>query len=115
MQREKGVHMTRILQLGQQLHAKQKLVLEIHHLKVQLEEIEVIKTVSRENDPTRIEKFDSMLEELKYKIEEMEEMESLNQALIIRESRSNKELEDARDELLKVCRTTIAKCTICCR
>ncbi|KAF3330741.1 paramyosin, long form-like protein [Carex littledalei] len=99
--KEKEAHMKRILQLEQQLHTKQKLELEIHQLKVQLEEIEVMKNVGREDDPAWIEKFESMQEELKDKIEEMEEMESLNQALIIRESRSNEELEDARDELLK--------------
>lgn len=99
--------MKRILQLERQLHTKQNLELEIHQLKVQLEEIEVMKNVSREDDPARMTKSERMQEELKDKIEEMEEMESLNQALIIRESRSNEELEDARDELLKVCRTTI--------
>lgn len=101
--------MKRILQLEQQLHTKQKLELEIHQLKVQLEEIEVMKNVGREDDPAWIEKFESMQEELKDKIEEMEEMKSLNQALIIRESRSTEELEDARDELLKVCTITIAE------
>ncbi|KAJ4819975.1 XH/XS domain-containing protein [Rhynchospora pubera] len=99
--KEKEAHLEKTIQLEQQLHVKQNLQLEIHQLKIQLEKFEAMKNIGREDDAAWMEKHKIMQEELKDKIEEMEEMENLNQALIIKESRSNQELEDARDELLK--------------
>lgn len=42
-------------------------------------------------------------EDLKDKEEELEALESLNQALVVRELKNNDELQDARKLLFKVC------------
>nr|CAD1826795.1 unnamed protein product [Ananas comosus var. bracteatus] len=95
--REKEAALKKILQLEKQLDAKQKLELEIQQLKGKLE---VMKHMGGEEDSAVKKKIDEMSEQLKDKIEEMEDMEALNQTLVIKERKSNDELQEARKELI---------------
>ncbi|XP_021749571.1 protein INVOLVED IN DE NOVO 2-like [Chenopodium quinoa] len=87
----------RILQLQNQLEAKQALELEIEQLRGKLN---VMKHVGDEGDMEVIQKVDSMLKDLREKEESLEEVESLNQTLVVTERMSNEELQDARKELI---------------
>lgn len=87
----------RILQLQNQLEAKQALELEIEQLRGKLN---VMKHVGDEGDMEVIEKVDEMLRDLREKEENLEGVESLNQTLIIKERMSNEELQEARKELI---------------
>ncbi|MQM06123.1 hypothetical protein Taro_038945 [Colocasia esculenta] len=95
--REKEAALRKILQLEKQLDAKQKLELEIEQLKGK---VQVMKHMGGEEDMAIKKKLEEMDEELKDKIEEMELMENMNQALLIKERKSNDELQDARKELI---------------
>ena len=55
-----------------------------------------------EDDSAVKQKMEEMSEELKEKIEEMESLEALNQALVVKERMSNDELQEARTELIRV-------------
>lgn len=99
MQREKEAALKKILQLEKQLDAKQKLELEIQQLKGKLE---VMKHMGGEEDSAVKKKIDEMSEQLKDKIEELEDTEALNQTLVIKERKSNDELQEARKELIMV-------------
>lgn len=95
--KEKEDALKKILQLEKQLDAKQKLELEIQQLTGNLN---VIKHMGGEEDSGLKKKMDEMGEELKDKIGEMEHLEALNQALVVKERKSNDELQDARKELI---------------
>ncbi|KAJ4749354.1 XH/XS domain-containing protein [Rhynchospora pubera] len=95
--REKEDALKKILQLEKQLDAKQKLELEIQQLKGQLQ---VMKHMGGEEDSTVIQKMEELTGELNEKIEEMEAMEALNQTLVVKERKSNDELQEARKELI---------------
>ena len=99
MQREKQVALQKILKLQQQLDAKQKLELEIQQLKGKLE---VMKHMPGEEDSESKKKIKELTEELQDKYDEMEYMESMNQTLLIKERKSNDELQNARNELIAV-------------
>lgn len=99
MQREKQVALQKILKLQQQLDAKQKLELEIQQLKGKLE---VMKHMPGEEDSESKKKIKELTEELQDKYDEMEYMESMNQILLIKERKSNDELQNARNELIAV-------------
>jgi hypothetical protein len=99
LQREKEDALKKILQLEKQLDAKQKLELEIQQLKGQLQ---VMKHMGGEEDSTVKQKMDELTSELNEKIEEMEDMEALNQTLVVKERKSNDELQEARKELISV-------------
>jgi FKBP-type peptidyl-prolyl cis-trans isomerase len=99
MQREKQVALEKILKLQQHLDAKQKLELEIQTMKGKLE---VMKHMPGEQDSESKKKMDELTEELKEKVAESEEMEALNKALVIKERKSNDELQHARKELIDV-------------
>ncbi|KAF8780036.1 hypothetical protein HU200_002003 [Digitaria exilis] len=96
-QREKQAAMGKIIKLQQQLDAKQKLELEIQQLNGHLE---VMKHMPGEKDSESKKKMKELSEELQDKYDEMEAMESLNQTLIIKERKSNDELQNARKELI---------------
>ena len=98
MQREKQAALEKILKLQQHLDAKQKLELEIQTMKGKLE---VMKHMPGEQD-SESKKMDELTEELKEKVAESEEMEALNKALVIKERKSNDELQHARKELIDV-------------
>ncbi|GAB2299828.1 hypothetical protein Dimus_033880 [Dionaea muscipula] len=87
----------RIMQLQNQLEAKQALELEIEQLRGALN---VMKHVGDEGDMEVMEKVDTMLKDLREKEGELEEVEVLNQTLIVKERMSNEELQEARKELI---------------
>ncbi|KAJ4756886.1 XH/XS domain-containing protein [Rhynchospora pubera] len=95
--REKEDALKKILQLEKQLDAKQKLELEIQQLKGQLQ---VMQHMGGEEDSTVKQKMEELTSELNEKIEEMEDMEALNQTLIVKERKSNDELQEAKKELI---------------
>lgn len=95
--REKQAALDKILKLEQQLNAKQKLELEIQQLQGKLE---VMKHMPGEEDSKSKMKIDELSEELQDKYDEMDAMESLNQTLVIKERKSNDELQHARKELI---------------
>ena len=47
-------------------------------------------------------KMEEMSEQLQEKVEEMEDLEALNQTLVVKERKSNDELQEARKELISV-------------
>nr|XP_010911457.2 factor of DNA methylation 5 [Elaeis guineensis] len=95
--REKEAALRKILQLEKQLDAKQKLELEIQQLRGQLQ---VMKHMGGEEDSEVKKKMEEMSEQLKEKVEEMEDLEVLNQTLVVKERKSNDELQEARKELI---------------
>ena len=97
MQREKEEALHKILELERQLDAKQKLEMEIEELKGKLQ---VMKHLGDEDDAAVQQKIKEMSEELEEKIGDLNDVESLNQALITKEWQSNDELQDARKELI---------------
>ncbi|XP_043704788.1 protein INVOLVED IN DE NOVO 2-like [Telopea speciosissima] len=96
-QRQKEELHKRIIQLEKQLDAKQALELEIERLQGTLE---VMKHMGGDDDAEVQKKMDSMKQELEDKIGDLDDLESLNQALIVKERNSNDELQDARKELV---------------
>ncbi|KAI0519151.1 hypothetical protein KFK09_006592 [Dendrobium nobile] len=93
---EKEDAMRRILRLEKQLDAKQKLELEIQQLKGNLQ---VMKHMGGEDGKVN-SKIEELNEALKEKMEELEDLDALNQALVVQERKSNDELQEARKELL---------------
>lgn len=94
--REKHAALKKILMLEQQLDAKQKLELEIQQLKGKLK---VMEHMPGDEDSASKNKINELSEALQEKIDELDGMESLNQTLVIKESKSNIELQEARKEL----------------
>lgn len=87
----------RIIQLEKQLDAKQALELEIERLRGTLN---VMKHMGDDGDMEILKKMDSMLKVLREKEGELEDLEALNQTLIVKERKSNDELQEARKELI---------------
>lgn len=100
LQREKHAALKKILMLEQQLDAKQKLELEIQQLKGKLK---VMEHMPGDEDSASKNRINELSEALQEKIDELDGMESLNQTLVIKESKSNIELQEARNELENVC------------
>ncbi|KAM0923468.1 hypothetical protein ACQ4PT_005527 [Festuca glaucescens] len=94
--REKHAALNKILKLEQQLEAKQTLELEIQQLKGKLE---VMKYMPGHEDLESKNKINELSDALQEKIDELDSMESLNQTLVIKESKSNIEMQEARKEL----------------
>jgi len=103
LQREKHAALKKILMLEQQLDAKQKLELEIQQLKGKLK---VMEHMPGDENSAAKNKINELSEALQEKIDELDGMESLNQTLVIKESKSNIELQEARNELENVCDLT---------
>lgn len=91
--------MRKILELERENDTKQKLEMEIAELKGKLE---VMKHLGGDDDAAVQNKIKEMNEELVGKMEEMDDLESLNQTLLAKERRSNDELQDARRTLITV-------------
>lgn len=87
----------RILQLQSQLEAKQALQLEIEQLKGK---INVMKHVGHRGGMEVMKKMEEMHQELQEKEDELADVESLNQTLVVKESMTNKELQEARKALI---------------
>ncbi|KAF7001141.1 hypothetical protein CFC21_016869 [Triticum aestivum] len=96
-EQEKEDAFRRQYKLEEDLTSKQNLEMELAQLRGKLE---VMKHMGAEADTTSKE-FDKVSEELKEKDEQLEAMESANQALIIVERRTNDELEQAKKELIQ--------------
>ncbi|KAL8265077.1 hypothetical protein R6Q59_023207 [Mikania micrantha] len=94
--REKEKLHRKIIELQKKLDEKQRLELEIKQMKGA---IEVMKHVTRVDLEAK-NKLESIQAELKNKEEELESLEELCQALIVRERKSNDELVEARKELI---------------
>ena len=98
-QRQKEELHKRIIQLEKQLDAKQALELEIERLRGSLN---VMKHMGDDGDVEILEKVDTILKQLREKEGELEDLEALNQTLIVKERKSNDELQEARKELVNV-------------
>lgn len=90
------------MELEKKLNDKQRLELEIGQMKGA---VEVMKHMSENGDSEAIKKMKSIEESLKEKEEDLEDLEDLSQALIIKERKSNDELQEARKELVNVSRS----------
>ncbi|XP_059642814.1 protein INVOLVED IN DE NOVO 2-like [Cornus florida] len=97
--REKEKLHKRIIDLEKKLDAKQALELEIEQMRGALQ---VMKHIGEgeEGDTAVKKKMDVIQEDLKEKEEELENLEALSQALIVKERKSNDELQEARKELI---------------
>ncbi|KAL8120346.1 protein INVOLVED IN DE NOVO 2-like [Apium graveolens] len=87
----------RIIELQKKLADKQRLELEIEQMRGA---VKVIRPISDGGDAEAKKKLESLEESLKEKEEDLEDLEDLNQALVVKERRSNDELQDARKELI---------------
>jgi hypothetical protein len=99
IQRQKEELHNRIIQLEKKLDAKQALELEIERLRGTLS---VMKHMGDDGDVEVLEKVDALLKQLREKEGELEDLEALNQTLIVKERKSNDELQEARKELINV-------------
>jgi len=99
MQKEKEEMHKKILELQKKLDAKQTLELDIQQLKGALQ---VMKHIG-EGDHEEKKKMDAIKEELEEKEDELEGLEELQQTLVVKERKTNDELQDARKELIRVC------------
>ena len=99
MQKEKEKLHKKIIELEQKLDARQALELEIERLKGSLE---VMKHMGEDGDDDTKKKMDQIQQDLNEKEEEFEYFQNINQNLIIKERRTNDEVQDARKELIHV-------------
>ncbi|KAK3232145.1 hypothetical protein Dsin_004026 [Dipteronia sinensis] len=99
--REKEKLHDKILQLERQLDAKHNLELEIQTLKGTFN---VMKHMGDgdDGDAEVLEKMDTILKDLREKEGELEDLDALNQTLVVKERKSNDELQEARKELVNV-------------
>lgn len=96
LQREKDAQ-KEILELDRQLDAKQTLLMDIQELKGKLQ---VMKHLGK--DAAVQSEMKEMNDKLEEKMEEMGDLENLNRILLIKESQSNDEMQEARKELIDV-------------
>lgn len=87
----------RIIQLEKQLDAKQAIELEIEQLRGSLN---VMKHIGDDGDMEVLKKVDTIHKMLREKEGDLDDLEALNQTLIVKERKSNDELQDARKELV---------------
>lgn len=99
MQRVKEQLHKRIIELEANLDQKQALQLQIERLRGS---IEVMRHMNEEGDVEAKKKLQSVQEEIKESEEELDSLETLNQALIIKERLTNDEVQEARKELIHV-------------
>ncbi|CAN1148355.1 Protein INVOLVED IN DE NOVO 2 [Linum perenne] len=96
VKREKEKFQCRIIQLEKQLDAKPSLESEIEQLRGALD---VMKCKGDGGDSQVLENVEVIMKWSKEKEVELDSSEALNQSLIVRERKSNDELQDARKEL----------------
>ncbi|KAL6526813.1 hypothetical protein OROGR_015903 [Orobanche gracilis] len=96
-QKEKEKLHKRIILLEKQLDAKQAVQLEIEQLRGKLN---VVKHMGDEDDLKVLNEVEMLLELMREKEGELHELDSLNQALIVKEHKINIELQDARKEMV---------------
>ncbi|KAJ1406895.1 Zinc finger-XS domain [Sesbania bispinosa] len=85
----------KIHELQRKLDAKQALELEIEHLRGALQ---VMKHMGEDDEEKK--KLDAVKMDLQDKEEELKDMEEFQQFLVVKERRTNDELQDARKELI---------------
>lgn len=85
--------MEKELETREELETRQKLELEIEELKWELE------VMKKQLEDERDEAVRNVTMEMQ---QELDDLESLNATLIVKERRSNDELQDARKELIQV-------------
>ncbi|KAK9070470.1 hypothetical protein SSX86_010872 [Deinandra increscens subsp. villosa] len=95
--REKEELHKKIITLEKQLDSKHAVELEIKKLKGQLN---VMKHIG-EDDLETLKKVEDIQKKLREREEELEDLESLNHALVTQERKSNDELQEARKELIQ--------------
>lgn len=99
IQRQQEELHNKIIKLEKDLDAKQNLELQIEH---QRGKLNVLRSMGDDGDAQVLEKVDTMLKGLREKEDELEDLEALNQTLIVKERKSNDELQEARKELINV-------------
>lgn len=99
MQKEKEELHRKIIDLQKELDNKQALELEIQRMRGALEVMEHMKD---DEDPAAQERMNEMKEELKEKEDELEIMDGITQALVVKHRRNDDELQGARKELIAV-------------
>lgn len=99
-QKEKEKLHRKTIELEKKLDAKQALELEVERMRGALQ---VMKHMGDDGDFEMKKKMDLIIEDLNEKVEELDHMEQLNQALIIKERKTNDEVQEARKELIAVC------------
>ncbi|KAF7805449.1 factor of DNA methylation 4 [Senna tora] len=95
--KEKETLHAQILDLQRKLDARQALELEIQQRRGALE---VMQHMGEDEDVELKKKMDAIRQELTEKEEDLEAMEELQQTLVVRERKTNDELQDARKELI---------------
>ncbi|KAK6142174.1 hypothetical protein DH2020_005229 [Rehmannia glutinosa] len=99
--RQKELLHKKIIELEVNLDQKQVLELQIQRMRGAIEVMKHM-TTDEEGDMEDKKKLESIEEELKDKEEELDGLESVNQALIIKERMTNDELQEARKQLINV-------------
>ncbi|XP_057955214.1 protein INVOLVED IN DE NOVO 2-like [Malania oleifera] len=99
----------RIIELEKKLDAKQALELEIERMRGA---IHVMKHMGEEGDLESKKKVETIQEELTEKEEELEALEALNQTLIVKQRKSNDEVQEARKELINSLRDSSSRAQI---
>ncbi|XP_030464211.2 factor of DNA methylation 4-like [Syzygium oleosum] len=99
----------KIFELERKLDDKQSLELEIERMRGALQ---VMKHMEDDEDVDLKQKMKEIEESLKEKEEEMEFNEELSQTLIVKERKTNDELQDARKELIKTLRNNTSRAMI---
>lgn len=99
----------RIIQLENKLDEKQALELEIEQLKGTLN---VMEHMGDGDDEVALKKMEALLKELREKEKERERAEALTQTLIIKEHKSNDELQEARKEMINVSISSLIWCEL---
>lgn len=89
----------RIIQLEKQLDAKQAVELEIEQLRGTLN---VMKHMGGDDDMEVLKKVEKIQTTIRDREGELDDLEALNQTLIVKERKSNDELQEARKELVNV-------------
>ncbi|CAA0811868.1 Factor of DNA methylation 1 [Striga hermonthica] len=97
--RQKELLLKKIIELESELDKKQSLELNIQHMRGAIEEMNHMSTCEEEDMELK-KKLEAIEEELNDKEEELDGMESVNQNLIIKERKTNDELQQARQQLL---------------
>lgn len=62
-----------------------------------------MKHMGDDGDVEVLQKVEAILKQLREREGELEDLEDLNQTLIVKERKSNDELQEARKELISVC------------
>lgn len=107
--REKEKLHVQIIELEKKLDAKQALELEIERLRGA---VQVMKHIRTGGDKEVDDKLVAIQVELKEKEEELQDLEMLSQALIVKERKSNDELQEARKELVNGLMETTSQTSI---